>query len=132
MPVSWVSPGTGFMIRDFLLKKGSSYPREVYRYLKERIEAMGYHAPTYKSVRNYFFVLRRLGLIVPTRKVVEQFEKHFYKVAPGKEKDPAWRNPYDALYHPKRFREMARFREVTPSEWLAKIRRELPKRKSPF
>jgi len=52
------------------------------------------------------------------------FPRTYYEVTPGREGDPAWRNPYAALYYPEKFRKMTEFREImsSPEEWTRAIR----------
>lgn len=117
------------MIRAILREKGRSYPWEIFKELRARIIVMGHHPPSYQSVRKLMFVLRKLELIIPVGEPESQFAKHYYGLALGREEDPAWRNPYDALYHPEEFRRMTVFRRrERPIEWMAKMRRELGKR----
>jgi len=90
---------------------------------------MGYKPPSYNSVRKMVYVLHKLGLIRKTRERAVKgyptaFPRTYYEVTPGREGDPAWRNPYAALYYPEKFRKMTEFREImsSPEEWTRAIR----------
>ena len=128
MPKSWVTLGTGTLIRDFLREKKQSYPKEVYAHLKEKVEALGYQMPTYQSVRKFMYVLAQLGLIrferaEPIAGYSTAYKRRYYALTQGREKDPAWLNPYAALYYPTKFKQMQKFPKPKPKEWMEKIRR---------
>ncbi len=86
---------TGMAIREFLLKVGEAYPYWFYRCFKKVKPST-----SYQSVARYFYILRRLGLIEPTR--VEpsrsRFPRHYFRIVPGREDDPAWFHPQEVLY----------------------------------
>jgi len=55
---------------------------------------------SYASVRRYFYILKRLGLIEPTRRVWGRgtIPKQLYRIVPGKEVAPEWAHPQVELY----------------------------------
>jgi len=124
------------MIRGLLISRREAYPREIYRYLKAEISRMGYKPPSYNSVRKMIYVLEKMGLIrfvreEPVAEFPTAFERRYYEVTPGREEDPAWRNPYAALYYPAKFTRMTMFREAsgTPEEWMENVRASKLKRR---
>lgn len=86
---------TGMAIREFLSKVGEGSPNDFFRAFKK-------NKPTtsYGSIRRYFFILKKLGLIEPTRKVQGRgrFPKQLYRIVPGMIDDPRWRAPQAAYY----------------------------------
>jgi len=89
-------PYAGIWIRDFLLKKGSSYPQEIHREFKKWCTDKGYHKQSYDSTRRYINELKRLGLIklIGTRKSNNPIlkDRHYYTVI---DKDnPLWLRPF--------------------------------------
>jgi len=136
IPKSWTTVGTAEMIRGLLISRREAYPREIYHYLKAEITEMGYKPPSYNSVRKMIYVLEKMGLIrfvreEPVAEFPTAFKRRYYEVTPGREEDPAWRNPYAALYYPARFRRMTMFREAsgTPEEWMENVRASKLKRR---
>ena len=133
MPKGWGAPGTATMIRDFLRISREEYPENMYRRIKESLEHQGYSSPTYKSIQNLFYVLRRLELIpfrrdeaIPHRPHLKM--RRYYDLVPGREDDPAWRNPFHALWYPEKFEKETQFRLMapTPEEWMKLIRKRKP------
>lgn len=54
---------------------------------------------TYTSFRTYIYLLKKYGLIIPTKReraktTTLQFQRQYYKVNPARLEDPLWRNPY--------------------------------------
>jgi hypothetical protein len=100
MPRPWLLP-TGTFIRDYLLDHGESYPQEIWRALREERTEMELKYGSYQSFRsNYIYVLKRLGLIEPTRRVPGRpgmFDRQMYRIVPGMERDPRWRAPQKYL-----------------------------------
>jgi len=86
---------TSAFIRDYLVENGEAYVFEIYRALKSRKrEVMGdVKLPSYQSFWRYIWVLENLGLIRKTRKEPTRFGKAFYRIVPGQEDNPVWRNP---------------------------------------
>ena len=86
---------TGLAIREYLLQVGEGYPYEFYTIFREI-------KPTtsYDSVRRYFYILKEIGLITPTRKVKGRgnFPIQLYMITPGMENDPRWAAPQSELY----------------------------------
>lgn len=128
MPKSWVTPSTGQLIKDFLREVAEAYPKEIHDYLKTVVAAMDLRPPTYQSTRKFIYVLHKLGLITLSREesVVgypTAFKRRYYALTPGREEDPAWLNPYAALYYPAKFEEYRKFPRPPPKEWMARIRR---------
>jgi len=128
VPKSWVTPSTGQLIRDFLSEVDEAYPKEIHAYLKTVVEAMGLQPPTYQSTRKFIYVLAKLDLIRVSRQesVVgypTAFKRRYYTLTPGREEDPAWLNPYAALYYPTKFERYRKFPRPPPKEWMVRIRR---------
>ena len=95
---------TSLFIKDFLLKRGEGYSSEVHRALKSLLVAEGYprRSGSYASVRQFFYWLKRLGLIRQIRVEPSDnpvlLDRRIYEIVPGREEDPAWINPRKALY----------------------------------
>lgn len=56
---------------------------------------------SYKAICSMFYVLREIGLIESVRYAPSKFsgfKKHFFRVKPGMEDSPKWRNPQAELY----------------------------------
>lgn len=88
-------PLTGLAIRQFLLEVGEGGPNDFYkafRLIKKKT--------SYASARRYFWILKRLGLIEPTRREfgAGRIPKQLYRIVPGAEADPRWGAPQVALY----------------------------------
>jgi len=91
-----LSLGTGVAIRDFLLRVGVGSPYDFFREFREV-------KPTtsYGSIRRYFYILKRLGLIEFVGAVPSErggFPKRTYRIVPRTEEDPRWDYPQIALY----------------------------------
>jgi hypothetical protein len=86
---------TGLAIRDFLLETGEGSPNDVLRSLRKVKKKT-----SYDSVRRYFYILKRLGLVEPTRREMGRgaIPKQLYRIVPGKENDDRWAAPQAALY----------------------------------
>jgi len=86
---------TGLAIKEFLLQVGEGSPNEFYRIFKKV-------KPTtsYDSVRRYFYILKHLGLIEPTRKEAGRgpIPKQLYRIVPGMEDAVEWSAPQVAMY----------------------------------
>jgi len=86
----------GLAIREFLSQVGEGGPSDffkVYRKVKEKA--------SYAAARRYFWILKKLGLIEPTRREIGQshtIAKQLYRIVPGKENDSRWSAPQVALY----------------------------------
>jgi DNA-binding PadR family transcriptional regulator len=102
---------TGVFIRGYLIEHGRAYPYEVFKALREELMEMGYPARglkwgSYQNVRNYFYWLRRLGLIepeveVPSENVYMRSRRYYRLTDKGRRTPPTnlvWRNPIRALY----------------------------------
>lgn len=135
------------MIRS-ILSEEESYPLEIYRKLRKRIEKLNegrgiwnsptylsvkrkrkpYQIPSYDSVRKMLYVLRRLGLIKFTREepADQMFKqakpRRYLKLNPTKADSEEWLNPYAAAFRRKDF-ERIRREWVKPSskEWVQEI-----------
>ena len=93
---------TGVWVRDHLLEVGEDYVAAMYRGFKRDKQRTGVRCGSYQGFRQYIYWLRRLGLIEfvrgePSENPVLE-GRRYYRVVPGREKDPAWRNPRQALY----------------------------------
>jgi hypothetical protein len=86
---------TGLAIREFLSQVGEGAPNDFYREFRKV-------KPTtsYDSVRRYFYILKRLGLIEPTRteKGKAPIPRQLYRIVPGMEGAPEWMAPQIAMY----------------------------------
>lgn len=90
---------TGPAIKEYLLTvgRGNSYAFfKLFRQVKK--------TTSYDSVRRYFWMLRKIGLIRPagTEARAHGWRKHMYTVTPGKEEDPAWWHCQGELYNATR------------------------------
>jgi len=86
---------TGLAVRDFLQEVGEGGPNDflkAFRKVKKKT--------SYDSARRYFYILKRLGLIEPTRRELGRgvIPKQLYRIVPGMENDPRWSAPQIALY----------------------------------
>jgi len=85
---------TGLAIREYLQYVGEGYPYEFYVCFKKV-------KPTtsYASVRRYFYILKKLGLIEPVRTEPSSkggFPRTYYRIVIYD--DPRWFAPQEALY----------------------------------
>ena len=90
----------GLAIREYLQQVGEGNPNDffkAYRKVKEKT--------SYASARRYFWILKKLGLIEPTRRELGRglIAKQLYRIVPGMESDPRWSHPQVALYPNTRF-----------------------------
>jgi len=91
-PLSGITvPRTGKAIRDYLLSMKKGSPTDVYRELR-KVKRRA----SYDSVRRYFWILNRLGLIQLVRESGRFM--NVYRITPGMEEDPRWSAPQVALY----------------------------------
>ena len=91
---------TGSAISEFLRQVGEGSPNDflkAFRKVKKKT--------SYGSVRRYFWILKKLGLIEPTRRELGRvvIPKQLYRIVPGMEHDPRWSAPQVALYPGTRF-----------------------------
>jgi hypothetical protein len=86
---------TGLVIRDFLLENGEGSANDVLRVLRTTKKKTSYN-----SVIRYFWILKKLGLIQPTRREMGRgpIPKQLYRIVPGMETDDRWSAPQEALY----------------------------------
>jgi hypothetical protein len=91
---------TGLAIREFLEAMGEAGPNDFYTRFKEVKPSTSYN-----NCRRYFYILRRLGLIEPTRREMGKglIPKQLYRIVPGMQSDPRWSAPQVALYPDTRF-----------------------------
>lgn len=150
MPKGWGSPGTATIVREVMRANGRPmYVSEIYRAVKNRItgQVIGgillpginqqremegkkpLKPPSYKSIRNLIYELKRLGLIHFSHEEEnpsnpKAFKRRYYTLDSNRVNHPYWRNPRDALYHPERFQEMTQWREdqISAEDWMRKIR----------
>lgn len=96
----WIYP-TGLFIRDYLKEHGVGYPQEMWRKLKIARTTQGVNTGSYGSfLRNYIWVLKKLGLIEEVRRETirrEWYPRRYYRIVPGRENDPRWEHPQIAL-----------------------------------
>lgn len=86
---------TGPAIREFLRQVGEGCPNDflkAFRKVKKKT--------SYGSARRYFWILKKLGLIEPTRREMGRgtIPKQLFRIVPGMENDPRWTAPQIALY----------------------------------
>ncbi len=86
---------TGPAIREFLRQVGEGGPNDflkAFRKVKKKT--------SYGSARRYFWILKKLGLIEPTRREMGRgaIPKQLYRIVPGMENAPEWRHPQASLY----------------------------------
>lgn len=103
--------GTGYQIRDYLLRVGSDSQMNIWRAIKSDTEAQDNKAPSWSSFQNYFRLLKRANLVVedPTggrnstaidtssRRVSTAFQKKYYKINMATVNSQAWYNVYEFL-----------------------------------
>ena len=97
---------TGEWVRDHLSEVGEDYPGSMYRQYKEWILRVSKKedpkTPSYQSFRNAVWQLKKLGLIVPTRKEKgEGRSRRQYYTISGSLNHPGWRDPRKALWGPR-------------------------------
>lgn len=86
---------TGLAIREFLQHEGEGSANDfikAFRLVKKKT--------SYASARRYFWILKKLGLVQPTRRVMGKglIPKQLYRIVPGRENDSRWAHPQIALY----------------------------------
>lgn len=94
--MSLTESSTGLAIREFLEEMGEAGPNDFYRAFR-KVKA----SSSYDSCRRYFYILKQLGLIEPTKQVWGQsrmIPKQLYRIVPGMEADLRWEAPQIALY----------------------------------
>lgn len=100
------------MIRDHLLTTGGDSIYGTWKAVKKRVEEMNYVPPTYSSMRVFFYILRKLGLVMKVREEPAEkrgyITKKIYVVVPGMEDVPEWIDPTTALYRPLKWEERKR------------------------
>jgi hypothetical protein len=116
MPKGWGAPGTADLVRVYLLARGKGTPYGVTKFIRVWLEVKygpkgkHYEPPNYQSMRNLFSAALKLGLIQDAGRGPADnpygFQRHYYRVTPGRERDPAWRNPKLARYEPEKFRKV--------------------------
>ena len=86
---------TGPAIREYLLAVGEGNPNDFFKAFRQVKKKT-----SYASARRYFYILRRLGLIEPTRREMGKglIAKQLYRIVPGMEHDARWSAPQVALY----------------------------------
>jgi hypothetical protein len=91
---------TGLAIREYLLAVREGCPNDFYKEFR-KVKAK----TSYGSVRRYFYILKKLGLIEPTRREWGRgtIPKQLYRIVPGMEDSPLWSAPQVALYPATRF-----------------------------
>jgi len=113
---TWFPFSTSLFIRDYLAE---IYPRADYVYSiflkfkkslaewrERRGRPRGFRRGSYQNFCNYFYWLRRLGLVelVKTERAANPRSKmrlvgrSYYRIVPERKDDPAWANPRRALY----------------------------------
>ena len=97
------APSTSLFIRRYLLERGEGYAMEIWRALKREREKLGLKCGSYQSFRsNFWSVLIKLGLIEFTGREEPASRpglkaRRYYRITPGREDDPRWRNPQGYL-----------------------------------
>jgi DNA-binding PadR family transcriptional regulator len=94
-------------IRDYLMEHGEASPYDIVKAIKENLEEKERRKVSYQNVRNYFYLLRKLGLIEPSGRVEPSSKpylqpKIYYKLTEKGLSTPPesleWRDPHRALY----------------------------------
>jgi len=127
MPRGWALPyayPTGLFIRDYLRKKGVAYVYEIWDALRKARFAAGIvdkegkpRVCTYDNfMRNYIYVLKRLGLIElvgkePSAKAGRRLPRHLYRIVLGKENAKEWFAPQKA-FDPRRGLGSKRYKKL--------------------
>lgn len=99
-----MTPSTSLFIRDFLIEHREANPYEIYSELSkvQEQEGISKRKNLYQNIRNYFYWLRKLGLIHPTRTEPSRNpafkDKQFYEIVKRKSRSKHWINPRKALY----------------------------------
>jgi len=109
----WIHP-TGLFIRDYLKEHKVAYVYEMWNALREARLAAGLvdaegrtRVCTYDNfMRNYIYLLKKLGLIelvrkAPSKRAGAELPRYYYRIVPGRENDPRWAHPQIA-YDPRR------------------------------
>jgi hypothetical protein len=126
IPRGWALPWaypTGLFIRDYLKKKGVAHVYEIWDELRKARLAGGVvdkegkpRVCTYDNfMRNYIYVLKRLGLIElvgksPSLKAGRKLPRHLYRIVPGKENAKEWAAP-QRFFDPRRGLGSKRYRK---------------------
>jgi len=114
---TWFPFSTSLWIRDYLISiypnddyiwnMWKKYSNDLYEYrLKTRPELEFFKPGTYQNFCNYFYWLRRIGLIEMTRtEPVERewltgkfVDRHYYRIVIENKDHPGWINPRKYLY----------------------------------
>lgn len=107
------APGTGKMVKEHLLDTGGDSVYGTWKAVKKLAEEQGYVPPTYSSMRVFFYLLRKLGLVQKAREEPAGkggfYRKSIHVVVPGEEDAPEWIDPSTAYYRPQRWEERKRF-----------------------
>ena len=85
----------GLAIREFLISVGEGCPNDFYKAYR-RVKKTA----SYESARRYFYILKKLGLVEPTRREWGKgyIPRQLYRICVGAESDPRWGAPQAALY----------------------------------
>lgn len=85
----------GLAIREFLISVGEGCPNDFYKAYR-RVKK----ATSYDAARRTFYILKKLGLVEPTRREWGRgyIPKQLYRIIPGMENSPLWNAPQGALY----------------------------------
>ncbi len=97
----WGLP-TGLFIRDYLMTHRHAYVEEMWRGLKNERKLHGNRWPSYRSFRNYVYVLRKLGLIEfegERKSKGTAYPRRYYRINPNAANDPRWASPQRALFN---------------------------------
>lgn len=97
------APRKGIWIKGHLLDKGENYSWHMWRCYQAFCAHTRIRPGTFRAFTTFMFTLRKLGLIEPTGRVepgekVPEFERVYYRVAPGKEDVVEWTRPMQSLY----------------------------------
>lgn len=102
------SESTAQFIRDLLLRKGKSYPYEMWKLWCIHLTRLGMKSPKLSSFMKYMYVLVRAGLVrkttTPTDLVKQPvkktpFTRSYYEIVSNKARDDkSWSNPQVVVY----------------------------------
>jgi len=99
---------TGLWIRDHLMTVGEDYTYRMWQDFVFHLKSVGEYVPvtpypSYQSFARYVWILKKIGLIEPTRieRSISGRPRQYYRIRPGMEYSKAWENPQKALYGDK-------------------------------
>lgn len=93
---------TSKWVRFKLQRDGPSYPYKLWRDFREFLEKFDYKAPSYTSIKNLVWRLKKLGLVRVVGTEPSQksglADRQIYDVVPELASDESWGDPLEKLY----------------------------------